>query len=120
MTWVRGRGQGGEGKLSQSRRVANEARKEKRLDSTNLRKERNAFESLGEEDVNDSIHGLGVVKSAESWIRDDSDERVEDDGLEVILVRLPSDGVHQQTDIGLSGSDMLVRTLVDLLEENLK
>jgi len=70
--------------------------------------------------VNDSVHGLGVVESTESWVRDDSDERVEDDGLEVILVRLSSDGVHQQTDIGLSSSDMLVRTFVDLLEENLE
>lgn len=106
-------------KARQPTRLANEVRRGKK-GSTNLRKERNAFETLSEEDVNDSIHSLGVVKSTESWIRDDSDERVEDDGLEVILVRLSSDGVHQQTDIGLSGSDMLVRTLVDLLEENLK
>jgi hypothetical protein len=93
---------------------------ERKRDLAYLRQERSTLEALREEDVDYCVHGFGVMKSRESRVENDADERVEDDDLEVLLVRLSASRVHKQRDIGLGRSDMLVRSLINLLEENLK
>lgn len=86
------------------------------LTTTDLRQERSTLESLSEEDVNDRVHSLSMMQGGQSRVEDDVDERVEDDDLEVIFIGLAACSVHQERDVGLGRSDVLVGPLVNFFK----